>query len=240
MDLRIATTSLQASLSAAEHMQSVLRGVHNPVMMLPTGNTPRRLYQELVSHSHDHISWSEATVFALDEYLGVPSEDPRSFRFQLWQELCSPLGLSSSQLISPNGMAQDPAEEAERYEQQLIDLRPVSLCVLGVGSNGHIAFNEPGSGPQSPTHVATLSKSTRADNQTLFDPGQVPTHAITVGISTIMASDHVLLLACGAKKTQAVGRLIASEPDPAFPVTFLSQHPHLTVIIDEEARGSNP
>jgi glucosamine-6-phosphate deaminase len=241
VDLQITTTPLQASLSAAALVQNLLRGVDNPVMMLPTGNTPRQLYQELVSHSHDHISWSEATVFALDEYLGVPSEDPRSFRFQLWGELCSPLGLSPSQLISPNGMAQDPAGEALRYEQQLIDRRPISLCVLGVGRNGHIAFNEPGSSPQSPTHVATLSESTRADNQALFAPDQVPTHALTVGISSIMASDHILLLACGAAKAQAVEKLIAAEPDPAFPVTFLSEHPHLTVIIDDDARGeSNP
>lgn len=241
MDLQIATTALQASVSAASLMQNLLRGVEKPVMMLPTGSTPRQLYQELVSDSHDHISWSDATVFALDEYLGVPSEDPRSFHFQLWGELCSPLGLSPSQLISPNGMAQDPAEEALRYERQLVEHRPVSICVLGVGRNGHVAFNEPGSGPQSLTHVATLSESTRADNQPSFASGEVPTHALTVGISSIMASDHILVLAFGATKAQAVEKLIAAEPDPAFPVTFLSQHPRLTVIIDDGARGKyNP
>jgi len=237
VDLQVTENAQQASLRAAEHVKGVLRGVENPVMMLPTGNTPRGLYQELVSQSHDQIAWSRATVFALDEYIGIAPEDPRSYRFQLWKELCSPLGLSPSQLFSPEGMAEDPVLEATRYEEQLREHHPVSLCVLGVGSNGHVAFNEPGSGPGSLTHVATLAESTRVDNRALFEGGVVPTKALTVGISTVMASEHILLLAFGAKKTLAVEKLMKAEPDASFPVTFLAQHPNLTVILDEAAVG---
>jgi glucosamine-6-phosphate deaminase len=237
VDFHIDNTPLEASLRATTHVTRVLRGIANPVMMLPTGNTPRGLYQELVSDSSEHIAWSQATVFALDEYIGISPEDPRSFRFQLWKELCSPLGLSPSQLFSPDGMAEDPVLEATRYEEQLREHHPVSLCVLGVGSNGHVAFNEPGSDPDSLTHVATLSESTRVDNAALFEGGAVPTKALTVGISTVMASEHILLLAFGAKKTLAVEKLMKAEPDASFPVTFLAQHPNLTVILDEAAAG---
>lgn len=113
----------------------------------------------------------------------------------------------------------------------------MSICVLGVGSNGHIAFNEPGSDQQSLTHVATLSESTRHDNAALFEGGSVPTHALTVGIATIMASEQIPLLACGAAKAKAIEKLVAGEPDPAFPVSYLVSHPRLTVIVDEEASG---
>lgn len=235
MDFLVENTPLEASRLAAQHMKNALRDVPSPVMMVPTGNTPRQLYQELVRDSSRNINWSRATVFALDEYIGVSPDDHRSFRFQLWEELCSPLGLSPSQLLSPNGLAEDPAIEAARYEQQLRDLGPASLCVLGVGSNGHIAFNEPGTSQTSVTHVATLSESTRADNQVFFEGQKVPTHALTVGISTVMACDRILLLAFGAKKRQALQELQASHPDSTFPITFLAHHPNLTVIADQKA-----
>lgn len=237
MELHIDSTSARASRRASDFVTSVLNGVENPVLLLPTGNTPRQLYRELVATSLDTIAWPQARLFALDEYVGVAADDPRSFRYQLWSELCSPLGLSPAQLFSPDGMAREPSVEADRYEEAFWKHRPVSLCVLGVGSNGHIAFNEPGSDQQSLTHVATLSESTRHDNAALFEGGSVPTHALTVGIATIMASEQILLLACGAAKAKAIEKLVAGEPDPAFPVSYLVSHPRLTVIVDEEASG---
>ena len=237
MELHIDSTPARASRRASDRLKSVLKGVDNPVLMVPTGNTPRRLYRELVADSLDTIAWPQARLFALDEYVGVAADDPRSFRYQLWSELCSPLGLSATQLHSPDGMAREPSVEADRYEETLRKHGPVSLCVLGVGSNGHIAFNEPGSDQQSLTHVAKLSESTRNDNAALFEGGSVPTHALSVGIATIMASEQILLVAFGAAKAQAVQKLVAGEPDPAFPVSYLASHPQLTVIVDEEASG---
>lgn len=222
---------------AAEHVQGVLRGVDKPSLMLPTGQTPRQLYSVLVDQSRDHLQWSGATVFALDEYIGIEGEDPRSFRFQLWSELCAPLGLTESQLVSPDGMTPDPGLEAARYEDRLQEHQPLTLCIIGVGSNGHVAFNEPGSASDSVTRVARLSQATRADNATAFSGSDVPTEAITVGIQTIMRTARILLLAHGPKKTRAIQKLLASEADNSYPVAFLAEHPSLTVIVDEAALG---
>ena len=218
--------------TAARIVRETLTAVGSPTLLLPTGSTPAGLYQELVK-SPSPVDWGNARIFALDEYVGIESNDPRSFRFQLWHDFCAPLGLKPSQLITPDGMAENPEAEAYRYESAISSSLPLSLAVLGVGTNGHVAFNEPGVSPTETTHVATLAPATREDNQYIFTDGPVPQNAITVGISTIMTSTALLLIALGKKKAPAIEALLTGHPTSEKPVTWLASHPGLTVVVDE-------
>ena len=201
--------------------------------MLPTGATPRGLYHRLASVSTPS-DWTKASVFALDEYVGVTGDDPESFRFQLWEELCRPLGMRPSQLFTPDGMTDNLESEAERYEQLVSSRQPLSLTVLGVGANGHVAFNEPGTLLDSRTHIATLAVETRRANQGAVS-GTVPARAITVGIATILESSSLILLAFGKAKRDAIEALIEGASRADMPVTALAEHPNLTVLLDQES-----
>ena len=220
---------------AAKKISEVLTGVLAPTILLPTGSTPRSTYQALAqSRSDSPINWGGATVFALDEYLGIAGDDARSFRAQLWAEVAVPLGLAPHQLITPHGMTANPEAEAQRYEAELTTHRPIPLAVLGVGRNGHVAFNEPGVDFSLPTHVATLAPATRQDNAAAFAGSTVPTQAITVGLATLEFVDTIIVIAEGRHKAPAIGALLRGELDPQWPVTALVRHHNISIIVDGE------
>lgn len=231
MEVIVHPDATRASIDAAKRLLSTVESDSSATLMLPTGATPKGLYEQLRSESAVS-AWARTTVFALDEYVGKEGDDRDSFRFQLWDELCRPLGMRPSQLFTPNGMADDLQAEASRYENLISSHQPLSLTVLGVGANGHIAFNEPGTSWTSRTHVATLTPQTQSANQEALS-GQVPTHAITVGIQTIVESSALLLLAFGESKREAIQALIAGTARTDIPVTALADHPGLTVLLDE-------
>ena len=233
MKVTIHQDAEKASSDAAKRVLNTLRSTPSPTLMLPTGATPRGLYRKLATVSNPS-AWTKASVFALDEYVGVAGDDPESFRFQLWEELCRPLGMRPSQLFTPDGMTDNLDAEAERYEQLVSSHQPLSLTILGVGANGHVAFNEPGTPLDSRTHIATLAAETRKANQGAVS-GTVPSRAITVGIATILESSSLLLLAFGKAKRDAIGALIEGTPRTDMPVTALAEHPNLTVLLDQES-----
>lgn len=233
--LIVADSTVELGAKAARKIAEVLTGVIAPTILLPTGSTPRSTYQALTqSRTDSPINWGDATVFALDEYLGIAADDPRSFRAQLWAEVASPLGLAPHQLITPHGMSGEPEAEAQRYEAELTKHTPLPLAVVGVGRNGHVAFNEPGVDFSLPTHVATLAPETRQDNAHAFAGSTVPTQAITVGLASVENVDTIIVIAHGGHKAPAISALLRGELDPQWPVTALVRHHNVNIILDRE------
>ena len=200
------------------------------VMGFATGGTPLDVYKGLATSG-----WNAqlSTAFALDEYLGVCEDNPASFSFYIRKNIEIPLGLEPGFVKVPNGCAEDPQLECELFESA-INQSPIDLQILGVGKNGHIAFNEPGATPDSFTRVVDLALSTRHDNGEDFN-GLAPARALTQGVGTILKAKKLLLIVRGASKAAALKMLFESEASPEAPVTFLRSHSDLTVLADEAA-----
>lgn len=216
-----------AELVASEIAAKISSASHDFVLGVATGNTMIPLYQALSKYSPLAISRG----FALDEYIGLESDDVRSFAHYVRHSIEMPLGLRPGTILVP-GVTGDLVIAAADFEAEIIKT-PIDIQILGVGRNGHIGFNEPGSDPGSKTRVVTLDRNTRIDNGADFS-GLAPEQAITQGIGTISAARAIYLVATGANKAQAIGKLLHCEIDDLFPVTQLSNHPDLRVFIDHE------
>lgn len=207
-------------------------------LLLATGQTPLATYAEVSTRVRKNRHLIEGVrVFALDEYCGLAADHPRSFRDILQRSVGTPWGLPLSALHAPDGLAGDPEQEANRYEASLAGVGYADIAVLGVGTNGHLAFNEPGTDFGSASHVATLAEETRRANAHAFrgDPSAVPERAITVGLATIIRSRTILVLAQGASKREALRQLDTWQPSSAWPITALQSHPRVHVIADTDA-----
>lgn len=197
---------------------------------LATGATPIPLYQKLVASDLD---FSDVVACNLDEYVGLAAHHPQSYAFFMAHYLFSRKPFKAHYI--PNGAAAIPQEEAKRYDE-LLQENPIDLQVLGLGENGHIGFNEPGTLFEETTHVVNLAPSTIAANSRFFDnEADVPKQAITMGLANIMASQSVLLLAFGAKKAKAVKGMIDGNVTQALPASVLQRHSSVHVIVDQEA-----
>lgn len=229
--LRVGTAHAMA-VAAADVVADRLRDDPHSVLALPTGNTPLGLYAELVRRTRrGHLSLTEARIFNLDEYLGLGLEDAHSYAAFLERHLVLPLALPPTRVRLLRGDAAEAAAECRDYDAALRAAGGIDLCVLGLGGNGHIAFNEPGSAWDSGTHVVALTEATRARHAHEAGGGwQVPTHGLTLGIASILAARQCLLLIAGAHKAAATAALHAGKEDPVWPVTSLLRAPHLTVI----------
>ncbi|AFR30617.1 glucosamine-6-phosphate deaminase [Arthrobacter sp. Rue61a] len=207
------------------------------VLGLATGSTPLSTYAALARAVRDHrIDVSGVHGFALDEYLGVPPQHPESYRSVITREVVEPLGLNPDQVFTPRGTGEHIGRAGAEYEELIAEAGGVDLQILGIGSNGHIAFNEPGSSLASPTRIKALAEQTRRDNARFFgNPDEVPTHCITQGLGTILRARHLVLLAFGANKAHAVAAALEGPVSSAVPGSVVQQHPHATIIIDEEA-----
>jgi glucosamine-6-phosphate deaminase len=204
-------------------------------MLLPTGRTPLGVYAALRAHeARGELPSRRATIFQLDEYLGLGPADERSFGAYLDREL---RGIAVAGFHRLDGAAADPAAEAERH-QRALDAAPIDLAVLGLGQDGHVAFDEPGSAIDEGTRVVALHPRTREDAAEEFGGlEQVPTHALTVGLRTLVAARELLLLVTGEGKARALRSLLRDPPGSDFPATLLRAHPRLTLLCDAEAGG---
>jgi glucosamine-6-phosphate deaminase len=221
---------------AADTVCELLAARPAAVLALPAGRTPGPLYQELVRrHREEGLSFAGAIAFDLDEYLGIGAEHPASFRRYLDEQLYRLVDISPTRIHSPDGRAEDPAAEAARYDRAIAAAGGVDLVILGLGGNGHLAFNEPGSLFDAPTRVVALAAETRDANRAAFPGEAVPDRAITVGMSTILGARRCLLLASGAAKGEAIVRLVEGPISPAFPASALRAHPNALVLVDEAA-----
>lgn len=211
----------------------------HPVLGLATGSSPIGLYKKMIAdHKSSGTSWAHAVTYNLDEYVGLGSEDEQSYYWFMRENLFDSLDIPEENTHIPDGMAEDPEAEAAAYEDMLARTQ-VDLQILGIGSDGHIGFNEPGTPFDSLTHVTDLAPSTIRDNARFFqgDTSRVPTKAITQGLGTIMRAKRILLLADGANKADAVKAMLKGEVTVDCPASILQRHPDVTVIIDRAAAG---
>ena len=197
---------------------------------LATGSTPLTFYKEIVN---SQLDLSELTSINLDEYVGLSASNPQSYAYFMQQHLFAAKPFKNSFL--PNGMAADLQAETQRYEE-LIAKYPIDFQILGIGRNGHIGFNEPGTAFDSTTHVVDLSPSTIEANSRFFDkPEDVPTQAISMGIASIMKSKTIVLMAYGEEKADAVNRMVNGPITEDLPASILQKHPDVVVVVDEAA-----
>lgn len=227
----------EASQKAFEIFKEQVKTNPNSILGLATGSTPIRMYELLVEdHKMNGTSYKGIKTFNLDEYYGLDQSHSQSYYYFMMKHLFSGLDIDLNNVNVPKGNENIQAE-CDRYNT-LLSENVIDLQLLGIGSNGHIGFNEPGTSFDSVTHYIELDESTRKDNARLFFNNvleDVPTHAVTMGIKNIMASKRVVLVACGSNKADAIQGMIECEPTIDLPASILSTHPDCTMIIDEAA-----
>lgn len=227
----------EMSSRAAEIVeQQVLKNAKS-ILGLATGSTPLGLYGKMVEGFKSRgVSYQHAKTINLDEYRGLNRNHPNSYHSFMYENLFKHIDIQMRNTYLPDGQARSVEEECERYEALIDRIGPVHLQILGMGTNGHIGFNEPGTPEDSLTHCVELDESTRKNNARFFEsPEAVPTHAITMGIASILKSDRILLLASGKKKAPAVKKLMEQQVSEDFPASFLWKHEDVTLIVDREA-----
>lgn len=223
------------SLKAADLVAAAMKAPDGCVLGLPTGKTPVGLYRELVAR---RLDWRRVRTFNLDEYVGLAPAHPASFHSFMQRNLFGRCP-EPPRWEMPDGCAPDLSAECARYEAAVSAAGPIDLLILGLGRNGHIGFNEPGSPLDSKTRVVGLSAETRAVNREDFPPGEeVPARAITMGIGTILKARRILLLASGAEKAPALKAALTGPVTPALPASALQLHSDVTVLADAAALGA--
>ena len=225
----------EASDKAFEVMKDFIKP--GKVLGLATGSTPIGLYQRMVKdHEENGTSYKEIKTFNLDEYVGLPISHPESYYAFMHRNLFDHIDIPEENTHVPSGLGDDLEAQAAA-DDAMIAKDPVDIQLLGIGSDGHIAFNEPGTAFDSPTHVTDLAESTIKDNCRFFDNdiSKVPTQAVTQGIGTIMKAKNILLIATGANKAQAVKDMINGPVDETCPASILQKHDNVTIIVDEAA-----
>jgi len=216
------------SRTASELVLKAIRRKRELTLGLPTGNTPLGMYEELVrSYRGQRIDFSGITTFNLDEYLGLQRNDPHSYRFYMQRHFFDHVNVAPRNVHIP--------EEAGSYEEKIREAGGIDLLVVGIGRNGHIAFNEPGSSFASRTREVMLAPETIANAETHFQGAPVPPRAITMGIGTILESRCIVLLAAGASKADIVRRALNGPVSESVPASALQMHQNVIAILDEEA-----
>lgn len=239
MKILILDTPQDCSARAAGLIAAQLAGKPDSVLGLATGGTMEAVYARLIAMYRDGaVSFSEATSFNLDEYVGLAGDHPCSYRHYMREQLFDHIDMPEGQRHLPVGEAADPAAEAARYEAAIAGAGDIDLQLLGLGLNGHIGFNEPTSSLASVTRIKTLTRSTREANQRFFPDGEAPPRlAITMGIATIMRAREVVLVATGAGKATAAAQVIEGPVSARWPGSVLQMHPRATLILDRAAAG---
>ncbi|MCA4132157.1 glucosamine-6-phosphate deaminase [Arthrobacter sp. M4] len=240
MEVVILPGTRQIAGLAADAIEALLRRKPNAVLGLATGSSPLPIYDELVRrHAERGLDFSQAHGFALDEYVGLPPGHPESYREVIRREFTNRINIQPENVHCPDGSAEDIPAACQAYEDAMTELGGVDLQILGVGTDGHIGFNEPGSSFTSRTRIKSLIEQTRKDNARFFKGlSEVPHHVVTQGLGTIMDARHVILVATGAQKAQAVRDFVEGPVAAICAASILQFHPHATILIDEAAASS--
>ena len=239
MKARVSPNYESMSAAAAAIVAEKVREKPDAVLLLPTGTTPLGMYRWLVVlHAEGGLSFARTTFFNLDEYLGLPADHPASYHVYMKENFYDCIDANPERVHVPDGSALDPEAECERYEAAIREAGGADLCVLGIGRNGHIGFNEPGAPFGSRTRVVRLGESTRRVNAADFEGNRAPEKAITVGMATIFEAREVLLLASGTNKARAVAAAIEVEVSEAVPASILRRHPSATFLLDHDAAAA--
>lgn len=233
MEIFVVPDAAATGAVAAGILAAVVRSKPDSVLGVATGGSPLPAYAALSGH---RLDMSAVRAFALDEYVGLPAGHPQSYGEVVRREVTERLGMDPAHVRVPAGNAQDPQQAADDYDAAIRAAGGVDVQLLGIGHNGHIAFNEPGSAFGSRTRVEVLAERTRAANARYFtSEGEVPRRCITQGLGTILEARHLLLVAAGADKAGILARALHGEVSVDCPASVLQLHPHVTVVADEAA-----
>lgn len=233
MEIIIQPTAEEATSVAARIIARLLREKPDAVLGLATGSTPLQLYRELIAMKLD---WRKVTTFNLDEYVGLESTHQQSYHSFMWKNLFQHVNIPQKNIHIPDGMSRDIPGFCANYEMKIRAKGGVDLQVLGIGTDGHVGFNEPTSSLASRTRIKTLTRQTRRDNARFFGSAdKVPHHVITMGLGTIMEARQCVLLAFGVKKARALAATVEGPLAAINPASILQLHPNVKVCLDEPA-----
>lgn len=237
MEIIILPDAAEVGRVAGAKIASIIARRPQAVVGLATGSSPQGVYAELARRVQaGSLSFAEARGFALDEYVGIPVEHPESYASVIARDVVGPLGFDASRVSVPDGRAADLASAGAEYERAIAAAGGIDVQILGIGTNGHIGFNEPTSSFASRTRIKTLAPKTRQDNARFFDSlDQVPTHCMTQGLGTILEARELVLVAHGAGKAEAIAAAVEGPLSSFVPGSALQLHEHATVVIDEAA-----
>lgn len=239
MEIVICKDPAEVGRVAAARVAKVAREVGPGVVLgVATGSSPLALYDELAAMVRaGTLDLSQASAFALDEYVGMPIGHPESYSEVIRRTVTEPLQMDPARVRTPDGHAEDLMGAAKAYDQAIADAGGIDVQILGIGSNGHIGFNEPASSLSSRTRVKTLTKQTRIDNARFFDGDidQVPVYCVTQGLGTILDARSCVLVAQGAGKADAIAKIVEGPVTASVPGSVLQLHEHALVVVDEQA-----
>ncbi|AZA12088.1 glucosamine-6-phosphate deaminase [Corynebacterium gerontici] len=236
MEIVIVENKAEAATIAADIVEAYAR--EGKTLGLATGSTPVGTYQELIRrHREAGLSFADCQAFLLDEYVGLPREHEQTYYQTIRREFTAHIDIEDAKVHSPDGTAEHPGEAARAYDASIKRAGGVDVQILGIGSDGHIGFNEPTSSLVSRTRIKTLHPDTVRDNARFFDgdESKVPHHVMTQGIGTIREARHLLLLAFGENKAEAVAAMVEGPVSAMCPASVLQMHEHVTVIVDQAA-----
>jgi len=233
MEIVIQPSAADANKLAARLFASYIRKRSGTVIGLATGSTPLALYRELIAMKLD---WRKVTTFNLDEYISLAPDHPQSYNYFMWENLFKHVNVLKKNVHGPDGLARDIPKFCVKYEKQIRSAGGIDVQLLGIGTDGHIGFNEQTSSLASRTRIKTLTQQTRKDNARFFGSEEaVPHHVITMGIGTILEARHCVLMAFGKNKARAIAEAAEGPITAMNPASALQQHPKVTVFLDEDA-----
>lgn len=238
MQVAVLPSQEQIANVGARRFIGILGRNPQAVIGLATGSSPLGIYQALIrAYRAGEVSFRQAQAFCLDEYVGLPADHPEAYQNFIRREFTDQVDFDPQAVHAPAGDSSDPVAAAREYDAQIGAAGPVALQILGIGSDGHIGFNEPGGALTSRTHLGFLTEQTRSDNARFFagDINQVPVACLTQGLGTIMEAEELLLVATGAGKAQAVRELVEGPVSARWPATVIQAHPRAVILLDEEA-----
>ncbi len=239
MEVVILASYDEVSRAAAREVARVLSTKPNAVLGLATGSTPLGLYRELVRmHRDEGLDFSQVTTFNLDEYVGLPPNHPQSYHVFMHEHLFQHVNVAAQNIFIPSGAPANISAYCAWYERQIQERGGIDLQILGIGADGHVAFNEPGSSLASRTRIKTLARQTIEDNARFFERREdVPAYAITMGVGTILEARELLLCANGRNKARAVALAIEGPVTAMVTASALQMHRQAKVLLDQEAAG---
>lgn len=246
MEWRIVQDYQELSREAAQFVAEQVRKKPASVLGLATGSTPIGMYQELSRMVKEgRLTFKETVTFNLDEYIGLRPDHPQSYHYYMRHYLFDHIDILSENIhipyVDPDSYTEEECEACEAYDRLIEEHGGIDLQILGIGRNGHIGFNEPSISLEVGTHIVTLTEETREANARFFNSiEEVPTHAITMGVGSIMKAERILLLASGSDKKEVLARLYVEGVTTELPASLLHLHPDVTVIADREAAAWIP
>jgi glucosamine-6-phosphate deaminase len=237
MEVVISKTYEELSKKAAQVVADVLNAKPNAVLGLATGSSPLGLYKELVRmHKDEGLNFSQVTTFNLDEYVGLPAKHEQSYHYFMQENLFKHINVPRERIHIPSGTTKNYRSFCAWYEQRIVECGGIDVQMLGIGSDGHIAFNEPTSSLASRTRLKTLAQQTIEDNARFFDKAEdVPIYAITMGVGTILEARRLVLVANGENKADAVVKMVEGPVTSMITASALQLHPSAKVFVDEPA-----